>query len=390
MPDRTQPNSAAVSPSSPPTVAILDLAALAHNLDQVRRLLAPGCDVLAVVKADAYGHGAVTVSRTLAQLGITYLGVSTLAEGIELREAGLKVPVLVMGALLADQLPDAVAHQLTPVICEPPAAQQLATLVQNRPAPYPVHIKVDTGMGRLGLTPEEVPPMLQSPPFKGTLRAEGLMTHLADADGQDPAYTLAQIARFRSLQAQINAAGVAVPLVHAANSAAILRYPDSHGTAVRPGLMLYGYHTTPVGPTAIPLQPVLSLRTRVVQVKAVAPGQSVGYNRAWIASRPSRIAVLPIGYGDGYARSLSNRGAVLLHGTRAPIVGRVCMDLTMVDVTEIPSVQTGDEAVVIGRQGSQQISAQDLAAWQDTIPYEVLCALGKGIPRLYTPPAPTA
>lgn len=390
MPDRTQPNSASSSLSSPPTVAILDLAALAHNLDQVRRCLSPGCEVLAVVKADAYGHGAVVISRTLVQLGVRHLGVSTLAEGIELREAGLRVPILVMGALLADQLSEAIGSALTPVICETATAHQLAKLVQDRPEPYPVHIKVDTGMGRLGLAPEEVLALLQTPPFKGALRAEGLMTHLADADGHDPAYTLAQIGRFRSLISRIDAAGVAVPLLHAANSAAILRYPDSHGTAVRPGLMLYGYHTAPVGPTVISLQPVLSLCTRVVQVKAVAPGQSVGYNRAWVAPRPSRIAVLPIGYGDGYNRSLSNRGAVLIHGVRAPIVGRVCMDLTMVDVTPIPTVRSGDEAIVIGRQGSQQISAQDLATWQNSIPYEVLCALGKGVPRLYTPPSPTA
>lgn len=377
-------------PSSSPTVALLDLTALAHNLDQVRRCLTPGCEVLAVVKADAYGHGAVVTSRALTQLGVPYLGVSTLAEGIELREAGLRVPILVMGALLADQLPEAIEAGLTPVICEPATVRDLARLVRDRPAPYPVHIKVDTGMGRLGLLPDEVPAMLQSPPFKGSLRAEGLMTHLADADGPDPTYTLAQIRSFRTLISRVEAAGMAVPLVHAANSAAILRFPEAHGTAVRPGLMLYGYHTAPQAPSTLSLRPVLSLLTRVVQIKSVGPGQSVGYNRAWIAPRASKIAVLPIGYGDGYSRSLSNRGAVLIRGVRAPIVGRVCMDLTMVDVTRLPAVRTGDEAVLLGRQGSEQISALDLAVWQDTIPYEVLCALGKGVPRLYSPPSPAA
>lgn len=295
-----------------------------------------------------------------------------------------------MGALLQDQLPEAIRHELTPVICESATAQHLAALVRDRLEPYPVHIKVDTGMGRLGLLPDEVPALLQSPPFNRALRTEGLMTHLANAEERDPAYTMAQIARFRTLYAQIEAAGTAIPLVHAANSAALLRFPQAHGTAVRPGLMLYGYHQAPDVSDGISLRPVLSLRTRVVQVKAVAPGQSVGYNRTWIASDHSRIAILPIGYGSGYSRSLSNRGAVLINGARAPIVGRVCMDLTMVDVTQIPDVQLGQEAIVIGRQGSQQISAADVAAWQGTIPYEVLCMLGKGIPRLYTTPPPLA
>ncbi|MBI4400350.1 MAG: alanine racemase [Nitrospirae bacterium] len=365
------------------TVATIDLSALAHNLVQIRRRLSPSCDILAVVKADAYGHGAVGISQALVRSGINRLGVATIDEGLALREAGVRVSVLVMGAVLPNQLPDLMAHQLTPVIHDPSIAARFAELAQSRPEPYPVHVKVDTGMGRLGLRPEEVLPMLQSPSFKGPLRAEGLMTHLADADNQNPEFTMAQLTRFRSVVGQLAAAGLSLPLLHVANSAAIFRHPSAHFSLVRPGIMLYGYSPIPVIESPPDLRPVLSLTTQVVQVRALAPGESVSYNRAFVATRSSRIAVLPIGYADGYNRSLSNRGHVLIHGCEARIVGRVCMDMTMVDVTDIPSVMPGDEAVLIGRQGSRQISAADLAAWLETIPYEILCAIGPRAPRVY-------
>ena len=380
------------SPADLPTpVATIDLSALAHNVAQVRQRLVAPCDILAVVKADAYGHGAVVISRTLVQLGIPRLGVATLQEGIALREAGIRAPILVMGALFAKQFPDMIARRLTPLVYDRETAAGFAACVGSKPEPYPVHVKVDTGMGRLGLSPEEVLSLLQSPSFKGPLRVEGLMTHLADADSQDSSYTQTQITRFRSVVSQLEAAGLQVPLIHAANSAAILCHPSAHFTVVRPGIMLYGYHTTPLRDDAPALKPVLTLTARVVQVRTVAPGESVSYNRTFIASRPSRIAVLPIGYADGYSRALSNRGAVLIDGCRAPIVGRVCMDMTMVDVTDIPSVKAGHEAVLIGRQGDLQITAADLATWLGTIPYEVFCAIGPRVTRSYRPiPAQTA
>jgi alanine racemase len=254
-----------------------------------------------------------------------------------------------------------------------------------------VHIKVDTGMGRLGLAPDQVLPLLQSPWFKGPLKAEALMTHLADADGPDPDYTRTQIARFQSVVDQVEAAGLAVPFLHAANSAAILRYPSAHFNLVRPGLMLYGYQSSadatvssnPAGHKQALLRPVLTLSARVVQVRNLGQGESISYNRTYRTSRPSRIAILPIGYADGYSRLLSNRGQVLIKGSRADIVGRVCMDMTMVDVTSLPTVATGDEAVLIGRQGDAEISAAEVAAWTGTIPYEVLCAIGPRVPRVY-------
>jgi alanine racemase len=363
-----------------PTIATIDLSALAQNLALARQSLSPSCEILAVVKADAYGHGAVMVSKRLAQLGVSRFGVASIQEGVALREAGLQAPILVMGALLPNQLPDLLAAGLTPVVHDPAIADELASLARSRPDPYPVHIKVDTGMGRLGLVPDQVLSLLQSPWFKGPLKVEGLMTHLADADNPDPDYTRTQIARFRSVADQVEAAGLSIPFLHAANSAALLRHPSAHFNLVRPGLMLYGYHS---GSPAPDLKPVLTLSTRVVQVRSLAQGESISYNRSYKTSRPSRIAVLPIGYADGYNRLLSNRGQVLVKGRRAGVVGRVCMDMTLVDVTDIADVKPGDEAVLIGQQGNEQISAADIAAWLDTIPYEVLCTIGPRVPRIY-------
>ncbi|TAJ26331.1 MAG: alanine racemase [Nitrospirae bacterium] len=368
---------------SSPTVATIDFAALAHNLDIVRRHLTAPCEILAVVKADAYGHGAVAVAQRLLRLGVPRFGVATIQEGATLRDAGIQAPILVMGALLPNQLPDVIAHTLTPVVHDSATADALADLARSRPEPYPIHIKVDTGMGRLGLAPEAVLPLLQSPCCKGPLRVEGLMTHLADADGGDPGYTEAQIARFRTVVAQADAAGLSIPLLHTANSAAILCHPSSHFNLVRPGIMLYGYQSALRGQAAPDLHPVLTLSTTIVQINRLTSGESVGYNRAYRASRPSRIAILPIGYADGYNRALSSRGHVLLKGRQAPVVGRVCMDMTLVDVTDIPDAGPGDEAVLIGRQGTARITADDMAQWLGTIPYEVLCAIGPRVARVY-------
>jgi alanine racemase len=366
-----------------PSIARIDLSALGHNLDQVRRRIPQDCDILAIVKADAYGHGAVAVATELARLGIRRFGVATVHEGVQLREAGLVGSILILGALQPQHIDAVAKHRLTPIIHDGLVAEQLARSIPSHARPYPVHIKVDTGMSRLGLSSDEVLPLLQSSLFRESLSAEGLMTHLADADGQDPTFTTRQTERFHALIDATQAAGIKIPLIHAANSAGILRHPSTHFTLVRPGIMLYGYHTT-TQPDDLPdLKPVLSLATRVVQVRRLEPGQSVSYNRVFTVSRPSTIAVLPIGYGDGYSRHLSNRGAVLIKGKRAAIVGRICMDMTMVDVTDIPDIVAGDEATLIGQQGGLRITAAHLATWAETIPYEILCAIGPRVRRVY-------
>jgi alanine racemase len=316
-------------------------------------------------------------------MGVRRFGVATVDEGIQLRRSGLPHPILVMGALRPEHSAAVIAHRLTPIIHDHHIAEQFAKELPSSACPYPIHVKVDTGMGRLGLCTDDVLPLLRSSPFQDALSAEGLMTHLADADSEDPAFTTLQIELFRTLIGRLKASDIDIPLIHAANSAAILLHPSAHFTMVRPGIMLYGYHTI-THPDSLPdLQPILSLVTRVVLVRALAPGDSVSYNRVFIAGRPSRIAVLQIGYADGYSRLLSHRGAVLIRGRRAPIVGRICMDMTMVDVTDIPHVVPGDEAVLIGQQGGVRITATHLADWSETIPYEVLCAIGPRVQRVY-------
>ena len=366
-----------------PTVATVHLGALAHNLDQVRRRLGATCQVIAVVKADAYGHGAVPVARTLESLGVSRFGVATLDEGIALREAGVRSSILLMGALFPEQFSDVVAHDLTPVLYEQAMAEEFGKRLAERSSPYPVHLKIETGMGRLGLEPEEVAALLQSPAFRGPLKAEGLMTHLADSDNADPAYTTGQLEKFRAVIRYAQSEKLSVPLVHAANSGAILGHPEARFTAVRPGIMLYGYHTATHLNPAPDLRPVMSLTTSVVQVRKLKAGESTSYGRTYVVQRPSRIAVLPLGYADGYSRLLSNKGEVLVNGKRAPVVGRVCMDMSMVDVTDVPGVSAGTEVTVIGRQENQQITASDLAAWQGTIAYEVLCKIGQRVIRAH-------
>ncbi len=361
------------------TVVEISLPALRHNFRQVARRVG-AVPIIAVVKANAYGHGVGPVTRTLLTAGAHQLGVATVAEGQELRHAGITAPILVMGGIFPDDMPLLQELNLTPVLPSRDAILMATRLMKSHSAPLPVHLKVDTGMSRLGLTREEFLDILCSnwPP---TLRLEGLMSHLASADAHDGASAENQLARFRELLDAAKSAGLAVPAAHIANSAAILRFPASYFDLVRPGLMLYGYVN---GPTAAAdLRPALSWKTRIVQVKRVGAGQSVSYGGTFVTSSPSTLAILPVGYADGYSRALSNRGHVLVGGRTVPIVGRICMDLTVVDVSDLPDVRPGDEAVLLGRQGVAAITADDLAAWQDTISYEVLCQISPRLTRVY-------
>lgn len=338
---------------------------------------------MAVVKANAYGHGAIETSRTLIRHGVSLLAVFSTEEGVTLRLAGIDVPIVVLGPIFQEQFGDLFAYQLTPVISDPSVLPALGQAAASCESPHPIHLKIETGMGRLGLTHEELVTFVGSHRFPPSLRLEGLMTHLADADGSDPDATEQQISRFNKALKVVLEGGFQISLVHASNSSGTVRFPSAHFSLVRPGIMLYGYHTLPHTIQTPDLRPVLSLKTRIAQLRTVQPGSTVSYNRTFAARRPTRIAVLPIGYANGLSRHLSNRGAVLIHGQRASIAGLVCMDMVMVDVTEIPGTAVGDEAVLIGRQGNDEITASDIAKWTDTIPYEVLCAIGPQIPRLY-------
>jgi len=362
-----------------PTVAEIHLSALRHNLTEVMHRVGTAA-VLAVVKANAYGHGAIHVSKTLLAAGVRRLGVATVAEGMELREAGINAPVLVMGGVFPEELPNLLEHHLTPVLPSLDAVRALASAVNQRSAPLPVHLKVDTGMRRLGLSPEEVRELFGSG-WPRALHLEGVMSHLASADDEDTDATERQLKMFRELLDDLKLLGTSVPIAHVANSAGILRFSGSHFDMVRPGLMLYGY--SPSQLCTPDLHPVLAWKTRVVQIKAVGAGQPVSYGGTFVTARPTKLAILPVGYADGYHRALSNCGRVLIGGQPVPVVGCVCMDLTMVDVTDHPPVYPGDEVVLLGRQGTATITADDLAACLNTISYEVLSGIGRRVVRVY-------
>ncbi|MDF0652632.1 MAG: alanine racemase [Nitrospira sp.] len=373
-------------PSTPTfltTVVTIDLTALAHNLSQFRRILSPGCDVMAVVKANAYGHGAIQTSRTLIRHGVTRLAVFSTEEGVALRQAGIAVPIVVLGPVFQEQFGDLLAHQLTPVVSDPAVLTALGQAAASQATPYPIHLKIETGMGRLGLTHDELEMLINSHRFPSSLQLEGLMTHLADADGSDPEATEQQLSRFSKAKKLVLEHGFQVPLVHVSNSGGAVRFRSTHFSLVRPGIMLYGYHTLPSTVETPDLRPVLSLKTCIAQLRTIQPGGTVSYNRTFTAKCLTRIAVLPIGYAGGLSRQLSNRGYVLIRGRRAPIAGLVCMDMVMVDVTAIPGVAVGDEVVLIGRQENERITARDMAEWTGTISYEILCAISPQIPRLY-------
>ena len=368
-----------------PTRAEIDLGALIRNL-QTLHTAAPGIDVLAVVKADAYGHGAVPVSRALEAVGVRFFGVALVEEGLALRQAGVTSDILVLGGAYDGGWETMLEQRMVPVVFRPEHLASLDAAARVRGTTAPAHLKVDTGMGRLGVLPADVPAFLEAARGYRRVALEGLCSHFANADLADAALTAQQIARFRTALGQMRAAGFEPRWRHLSNSAGLLALPEARDgvemNLARPGLAMYGLQPAPwLRPPRV-LEPVLSWKTAVVHLKSVATGTPISYGSTWHAPRPSRIATLPVGYADGWSRLLSNRGTVLVRGRRAPIVGRVCMDLCMVDVTDVAGVEAGDEVVLIGRQGSEVQDAHQLAALEGTIPYDVLCAIGARVPRI--------
>ncbi len=365
-----------------PTVARVSLGALSHNFAEVLRR-AMGRKVLAVVKAQAYGHGPVPVARHLLAQGAYMLGVALVEEGRQLREAGIEAPILVMGPVFPGQADAVAAWRLTPALSGSTVARALSDAGQRRSQRITVHVKVDTGMNRTGVSPEAAPALIRElMAFEGIV-VEGLMTHFADADLRDKAFASHQMERFEKLLETLADQGIDIPLRHAANSAAVLDYPRALLTMVRPGLMLYGYDPVEGNASGVDLQPVLSLLTRIFLLKKVPAGTPVSYGRTFVTRRESLIATIPIGYADGFSRALSNRGEALVRGVRVPVAGRVCMDMTMLDVTDVPGVREGDEVVLIGSSGGERITAADLAEKTGTIPYEVLCGISARVPRVF-------
>ncbi len=388
LPRVLRPQRAVPSDAVRPTRAEVNLAHLRHNLRYVQRA-AGGAAVWAVLKADGYGHGAKAVARTLERAGANGICVALLEEGIELREAGIQVPILITGGYYGRAWGELLRHDLTPVVHDPGQLEALADEVKFSAAePINIHVKIDTGMARLGILPKEVPAMARALHRCPEVKLQGLMTHFACADSSDPESIHHQLDLFDQASAALRKEGIQPAFRHAANSAALLKSPRSCLDVVRPGIALFGVQPNAgVGPE---LRPVMRVRSEIVALRDLPVGSPVGYGATFITTRPSRIATVPVGYADGFSRALSNHGALLVRGKRAPVAGAVSMDMTMLDVTEIDDVRVGDECVVLGSQkgalGQDQISAEELAVQLGTIPWEVLTNISRRVPRFYREP----
>jgi alanine racemase len=372
-----------------PTVARIDLGALAHNAREIRAFMAarPGWAVpalIGVVKANAYGHGAAEAARTLIGTGAAMLACADVEEALELRESGLRVPILVFGPFSLGDVDAVFAANLTPTISTPTAARRLQDAAARRGVRIGYHLGIDTGMHRLGLRHDNLARTMPELLASANLRLEGVYTHFATADAPGDDLFARQCRNFESAARTLTALGVTGCVKHAANSAALLAEPATWFDLVRPGLLMYG-----IAPRAfegkVAVRPVMSLRSRVAAVKGVRIGEAIGYGGRFVADRPTTMAVVPAGYADGLDTRLEGRGFVLVHGRRAPIVGSVSMDMITVDVTGM-GVEPGDEVVITGRQGDEEITIGEMARWVGTIPYELLCRVGARVERVYLQP----
>jgi len=357
----------------------IDLAALRYNYTNAQAVVGDQVKVMAMVKADAYGHGLVLSAKALYEAGARIFGVAEVEEGVRLRENGLAGDILVLLGVTADSAAAVILHKLTPVIFDLDAAKELSAAAVKASTKVPVHLKVDVGMGRLGIMPEQVVPFIEALRKLPGIALAGLFSHFPLADVSDEA-TLAQLERFTEILRTVHeTVSPEVEMVHIANSAALLRLPQSYFDVVRPGITLYGCY--PAGgkdySEVLKIKPVMSFKTRVVQVKELPTGHGISYGHRYVTDRPTRIAVLPVGYDDGYLRGLTGKAQVLIRGRRAPVRGTICMNLCMADITDIQDVRVGDDVVLMGRQGDQEISADEIASWLDTISYEVLCLFGR-------------
>jgi alanine racemase len=379
------------------TWAEIDLAAIAHNVRELRRITNSDAKLLVAVKANAYGHGAVDVARTALQHGADALGVARLDEGIALRAAGLTAPVLIFGYSPPSRTMALAEHDLAQVIYSLPTAEAMSAIAVSKGATINVHLKVDTGMGRLGMLPDGREAVDAGMPPDATtidtvkkihalqgLRMEGVMTHFATADSRDKTYARRQFACFRDFLADLEGAGIHIPIKHAANSGAIIDMPETHLDMVRAGISLYGlYPSDEVEKNRLPLKPAMTLKTRIIHLKQVPAGFKVSYGCTYETKTSTTIATVALGYADGYNRRLSSRGHMLVRGRRVPIVGRVCMDLTMLDVGAVPQVALEDEVVAFGRQAGAEVTVDEVARLLDTINYEIVATITKRVVRRF-------
>lgn len=370
-----------------PTVCEINLQALKDNFRLIRKQIGKKRDFLAVVKADAYGHGAVEISKTLEELGVDMLGVAILEEALQLRKEGINTPILILGGILEGQEKAILSHELTPVIFSIATAKRINEEASKKGIKIKVHIKIDTGMGRIGLQPQEVKHFFTALKKMEAIEVEGLLTHFASADflsgSPQEIFSKKQIETFKATINDIEEMGFNLPIKHAANSAAIFNLSDGCFNMVRPGIMLYGCYPGQSFKEMVSLKGVMSLKTEIIDLKEVEKGFTVSYGGTYIAPDKRKIAVLPIGYADGYKRELSGKGEVTIKGERVPVIGRICMDMTMIDVTNINNVQVGDTVYLFGGEGDNPITVDEIADKAGTIAYEILCGISQRVPKFY-------
>ena len=367
------------------TWAEVDLDAIAHNIREIRKITNKDAEIMAVVKADAYGHGFLEVTRTLLENGADRLAVATLREGEQLRSRGVKVPILVLGALMEEDIEDYINFNITPNVFSYETALAISYIAEKKEIVTKIHIKLDTGMTRIGfLTGEDNSGVVEEIlrisrlPY---IEIEGIFSHFSTSDEYDDSYTQLQFSRFTDVTERLEKAGLHIPIRHICNSAGIMMFPEMHLDMVRPGVILYGmYPSDEVDKSRLDLRPAMTLKARITLVKEVEEGRGVSYGKEYITDRVTKIATVPIGYADGYLRALAAEGKMMVHGQKVPIIGRICMDQCMIDVTNVNNIERGDEVILFSDTG---ITVDDLAKWLGTINYEVTCVIGKRIPRIY-------
>lgn len=366
------------------SIAEIDLSALSENMRQVRSKIGT-CDILAMIKANAYGHGALPIALFLSQNTMKPLlfGVAFLNEALALRAGGITERILIFTGSPPEQAPSIIQNHLSPVIYDLASLKALSRAAESVREKVSVHIKIDTGMGRIGLLPDHALPFIKAALALPYIQIEGILSHFAHADSKTSSFTQQQFIALQNILSTLKAEGINIPYHHFANSAAIIQFQKACLNLVRPGLMLYGY--SPMGKDpSFPLQPVMRVKTRVLSVKKVAAGHSISYGQSFVAKRESLIATVAIGYADGYDVRLSNKAHMIALGRRVPVVGRVCMDMTMLDVSKVPSLSAGDWVTVIGSEGDESVWADEIAHWAGSRVYEILCGIGSRVKRQYT------
>ena len=363
--------------------AYIDLGILEENYNTIRSKLSPEVGLLCVVKADAYGHGAIEVSRRLESLGAFYLGVATIDEAVELRTNKIKIPILVMSGIMPwDDVSTLLQQNLTPVVYDLTTLAKICTWQKDFQTPLRIHLKFDTGMGRLGFMTDDVSKVIDRLKGVENIKVDGLMSHFSSSEIRDD-YGIGQVNAFRKVTEEFAKRGFQAKVIHMANSGAITNYPEAHFTMVRAGISLYGSHSTLELKKQLPTRPTMKFTSRIALIREFPAGHALSYGRTYVTSKKTKVAYIPVGYADGYPRSLSNKGSVLINNNRCSIIGRICMDWFLVDITDLNEVNIKDEVILLGESKTDVVTADEIGEISGTIPYEILCKISKRVTRVY-------